>query len=69
MTKGKPCLPRQGGGLYPLGCEEPLNYSDLKISVEGKGHTCTLERSLWEQRWGGFANKGDLNVRKCFKKP
>lgn len=48
MTKGKPCLPSRGNGLYPLGGEVPLNYTDLRISVEGKGQPCILERSQWE---------------------
>ena len=39
MTEGKP-LPRQGGRLYPLGCEESLKYADLKILVEGEAQTC-----------------------------
>lgn len=58
MTKGESCLLHQG-------CEKPLNSTDLKISMEGMDQTCVSERSVW----GGFANEGDLHVRKCFKKP
>lgn len=68
MTMDQPCLPSQGGELYPLGCQEPLYHIYLRISMDGKDQTCILERSLWAWYWGGFAN-GDPPVRKSFRKP
>ena len=39
VTKVKHCSPSQGGGLYSLGCEEPSNSINVRISVAGRvGH-------------------------------